>query len=59
MEDIMKYVIYGMVAAALMYGTMTLGSMVHQSAEGVKKTIEQRNAVLEELLKQPETIRGL
>lgn len=48
----MKYVIYGIVAAALLAGTMTLGSMVKQSAEGVKKTIEQRNAVLEELLQQ-------
>lgn len=48
----MKYVIYGIVAAALMYGTMTLGSKVNQSAEGVKNTMEQRNAVLEELLKQ-------
>ena len=52
MEDIMKYVIYGMVAAAILAGTMALGNMVKQSAEGVKKTIEQRNAVLEELPKQ-------
>lgn len=48
----MKYVIYGIVAAALLVATMALGSKVNQSAEGVKNTMEQRNAVLEELLKQ-------